>query len=68
MNRSLTLAAAMLPILFAGGYACATRDYQLRDAAATHVGSDLDRRRPRRRPFRAPLAARSRSGRRWTCV
>ena len=27
MNRSLTLAAAMLPILFAGGYACATRDY-----------------------------------------
>ena len=26
MNRSLTLAAAMVPILFAGGYACATRD------------------------------------------
>lgn len=26
MNRSFTLAAAMIPILFAGGYACATRD------------------------------------------
>jgi len=26
MNRSLTCAAAMLPILFASGYACATRD------------------------------------------
>jgi hypothetical protein len=26
MNRSLMCAAAMLPILFAGGYACATRD------------------------------------------
>jgi len=26
MNRSLTLAAAMLPVLFASGYACATRD------------------------------------------
>ena len=26
MNRSLTLATAMLPILFASGYACATRD------------------------------------------
>jgi hypothetical protein len=26
MNRSVTLAAAMLPILFASGYACATRD------------------------------------------
>jgi hypothetical protein len=26
MNRSLTLAAALLPILFASGYACATRD------------------------------------------
>ena len=27
MNRSLTLAAALLPLLFASGYACATRDY-----------------------------------------
>ena len=27
MNRSLTLAAAMFTVLFAGGYACATRDY-----------------------------------------
>jgi hypothetical protein len=26
MNRSFTLAAAMLPLLFASGYACATRD------------------------------------------
>lgn len=26
MNRSLTVAAAVLPILFASGYACATRD------------------------------------------
>lgn len=26
MNRPLTLAAAMLPVLFASGYACATRD------------------------------------------
>src|SRR4029453_9723106 len=26
MNRSLTLAAVMLPVLFASGYACATRD------------------------------------------
>jgi len=27
MNRSVTLAAVMVPVLFAGGYACATRDY-----------------------------------------
>ena len=42
MNRSLTLAAAMLPVLFASGYACATRDTSVGDdAAAAHVGSHV---------------------------
>jgi hypothetical protein len=55
MKRSLTFAAALLPVLFASGYACATRD--LNTATPPPRTSDVTSTAPRA-PETVPSAAR----------